>query len=158
VSVDGRPVTAPAGIGQAEPADAGPCPRERTPVGDCSAGHVFAAKVANSPLHTHTASGIVHIESDRPGSFTLGELFDEWGVRFDGRCLGGYCTGHGKVLRVFVGGRRVGGDPRRVVLLNRQEVAVVFGRRGALGKVPATYTKGWPGLGCGGPREPACRP
>jgi hypothetical protein len=68
VIVDGRKVTVPAGVGQAEPVDGGPCPRNPTPVGDCASGHVFAARVANSPLHTHSTSGIIHVESDRPGA------------------------------------------------------------------------------------------
>jgi hypothetical protein len=32
-----------------------------------------------APLHTHDGSGIVHIESERPYPFTLGEFFAVWG-------------------------------------------------------------------------------
>ena len=135
----------------------GPCPPppENRAIGDCAPGHFFAPKVAISPLHPHTTSGIIHIESDRPGTFTLGQFFDEWGVHFNARCVGGYCTGNDKELRVFVGGKRVSGDPRRVVLRNRQEIAVVFGGRSDFRSVPSTYTKRWP-AGCGGPAEPPC--
>ena len=66
--VNGRKVTVPAGVGLAEPVDKGPCPKPTAPTGDCATGHVFVAEVANSPLHTHTSSGIIHIEPDRPGS------------------------------------------------------------------------------------------
>ena len=124
--------------------------------GDCATGHFFTAEVANSPLHTHSASGLIHIEPDRRGRFTLGEFFDEWGVRLDSTCIGGYCNGGGKELRVFVDGRRVSGDPRRIALTNRQEIAVVFGGPGEFGSVPATFTGGWPGLGCGGVGELKC--
>lgn len=157
VIVNGRRVTIPAGVGQAEPADAGPCPPGPR-IGDCSAPSFFAAKVANSPLHNHSTSGIIHIESDRSGTFTLGEFFDEWGVRFDSRCVGGYCTGGGKELRVYVDGKRVPGDPRGIALTNRQELAVVFGGPGDFRSVPLTYAGGWPGLGCGGPGEHSCLP
>jgi hypothetical protein len=153
VIVDGTKVTVPGGVGLAEPVDRGTC---QPPVGDCATGHFFTAEVANSPLHTHSASGLIHIEPDRPGTYTLGEFFDEWGVRLDSSCVGGYCAGSGKELRVFVNGRRVPGDPRRIVLTNRQEIAVVFGAAGDFGSVPATYTGGWPGLGCGGPGEFKC--
>jgi hypothetical protein len=159
VVVDGRRLTVPAGLGQAEPVDRGPgpCPPppERRSIGDCAPGHYFTPDVAVSPLHTHSSSGIVHIESDRPAVFTLGQLFDEWDVRLDARCVGAYCDGRGKKLRVFVGGRRVSGDPRRLVLADRQEIAVVYGRPSAFRVVPSTYRKRWP-VGCGGPAEPAC--
>jgi len=157
VFIDGRKVTVPAGVGLAEPVDRGPCPpgdRE----GDCATGHFFTAAVANSPLHTHSTSGIIHIESDRAGRFTLGEFFDEWGVRFDAACIGAYCAGGGSELRVFVNGREFSGDPRSVVLTNRQEIAVLFGPTRDLRSPPARFTGGWPGLGCGGVGEASCLP
>jgi hypothetical protein len=153
VIVDGEKITVPAGVGLAEPVDRGSC---QPPVGDCATGHFFTAEVANSPLHTHSASGLIHIEPDRPGKYTLGEFFDEWGVRLDSSCVGGYCTGNGRELRVFVDGRLVSGNPRSIELTNRQEIAVVFGAAGDFGSVPSTYKGGWPGLGCGGPAELKC--
>ena len=150
-------MTIPAGVGQAQPLDRGPCPPGPIPVGDCTTGHVYVAQVANSPLHTHSTSGIMHIESDRPGTFTLGQFFDEWGVRLSASCVGGYCQGAGKELRVYVNGRRAR-NPRAVVLGNRQEIAVVFGGPGAFRSVPTRYTGGWPGLGCGGSGENSCLP
>jgi hypothetical protein len=160
--VNGEKVTIPAGVGFAEPVDQGrgTCPRtpETRSSGDCASGHFFTARVANSPLHTHSTSGIIHVESDRTVTFTVGQFFDEWGVRFDSSCLGGYCTGQGKELRVYVNGKRVFRDPRSIVLGNHQEIAVVFGAAGAFNAVPSTYTGGWPGLGCGGAGERSCLP
>ena len=153
VIVNGRKITVPAGVGLAEPVDRGPC---QPPVGDCATRHFFTAEVANSPLHTHSASGLIHVEPDRRGTYTLGQFFDEWGVRLDSSCIGGYCTGGGKELRVFVDGRRVSGDPRKIILANRQEIAVVYGGPDDFGSVPASYTGVWPGLGCGGPKEVKC--
>lgn len=159
VIVNGERITVPAGVGMAEPVDRGPgpCPPppESRSIGDCAPGHFFTARIATSPLHTHTSSGIIHIESDRRRAFTLGEFFDEWGVRFNSSCVGGYCDGNGKELRVFVDGKPISGDPRRVVLLDRQEIAIVFGGEGAFRSVPTTYSKRWP-VGCGGHAEPAC--
>src|SRR5439155_3375655 len=120
VGVGGRKIEVPAGVGMAEPADRGPCPSGLGTSGDCATGQSFFGQVSNSPLHTHSSSGLIHIESDRRHRFTLGEFFDEWGVRFDTRCVGGYC-GAGK-LRIFVDGRRRSGDPRRIVLTNHQEI------------------------------------
>ncbi|HEY4348682.1 MAG TPA: hypothetical protein VGM80_13925 [Gaiellaceae bacterium] len=157
--VNGNRVTVPAGIGLAEPKDSGPCPPDRPPpVGDCLTHHVFTAQVANSPIHTHSTSGLIHIEPDRAGTFTLGQFFDEWGVRLGTSCLGSYCTGGGRELRAYVDGKRVSGDPRSIVLTNRQEIAVVFGGPADFASVPGTYKGGWPGLGCGGPGEHSCFP
>jgi len=155
VIVDGRKVTVPGGVGMAEPVDRGPCPPGPGKSGDCATGEQFFGAVVNAPLHTHSSSGLIHIESDRQHRFTLGEFFDEWGVRLDSSCVGGYCTGGGRELRVFVDGRRTG-DPRSIVLANRQEIAVVFGSRAAFRSVPSTYRGGWPGAGCGGPGERSC--
>ncbi len=144
IIVDGRKLTIPAGVGQAEPVDDGPgrCPPPPAPPpdGDCAAGHFTTPLVAISPLHAHTTSGILHIESDRPGRFTLGQFLEEWGVHL------------GKDLRVYVDGKRAG-SPRSVVLRNGQEIAVVVGAAG--GPIPSSYTGRLP-AGCGGPGERAC--
>ena len=67
VYVDGQPVTVPSqvGIDQAE-------------------GYLTS-------LHTHDASGIIHVESPTQRSFTLGQFFDVWGVRLTSTCIGSYC-------------------------------------------------------------------
>jgi hypothetical protein len=158
VIVKGRKVAVPAGIGLAEPDDTGPCARGLPRRGDCASGHFFVAAVANSPLHTHSSSGLIHVESDRPATFTLGQFFDEWGVRLDASCLGAYCDGPAGRLRVFVNGRRASGNPRRVVLRNHQEVAVVYGGNSDFAAAPKRFTGGWPGLGCGGRGELSCLP
>jgi hypothetical protein len=158
VVVDGKKVTVPAGVGLAEPVDNGPCKPQTTAVSECSAsaGDFYTAFVANSPLHTHTASGMIHVEADRPGPYTLGQFFDEWGVRLTQSCLGGYCAGRGKELGAFVNGHRVTGPLRDVVLGNRQEIAVVFGDGNDLRSAPSAYRGVWPGLGCGGAGEIKC--
>jgi hypothetical protein len=141
IFADGRRVTIPADVGQAEPVDDGPgrCPPPPTPPpdGDCAAGHFTTPLVAISPLHPHTTSGILHIESDRQRPFTLGQFFAEWGKPLAGS-------------RVYVDGKLTRGS---VVLKNGQEIAVVFGRAPA--RIPSAYNGRLP-AGCGGPGEHAC--
>ena len=84
--VDGRKVLVPAGIG-IDPA------------------------VGYAPLHTHDPSGVIHVESPTVRTYTLGEFFAVWGVRITPSCLGGYCAGGGRQLRLFVDGRAVPGRP-----------------------------------------------
>ncbi len=157
IIVNGHKVTVPAAVGLAGPLDTGSCP-PGPKLGDCAAGHIYFAKAAVAPIHTHSTSGLIHVETDRKGTYTLGQFFDEWGVRLDTNCVGGYCAGGGSQLRVYVNGKRVAGDPRGIVLTNRQEIAVVYGGPKAFGSVPSRFTGGWPGAGCGGPGERSCFP
>ena len=93
-------------------------------------------------LHTHDESGIIHVESPTVRTFTLGEFFDVWGLRFSSRCLGGYCARGNKHVYVWVNARRVRTDPRKIVLKSHQEIVVAYGTRSSmkpLGPIPATY-------------------
>jgi hypothetical protein len=78
----------------------------------------------SSPLHTHDASGVIHVESPTVRSFSLAEFFAVWGVRLTKTCLADGC-GDGKLL-LFVNGRRAP-DPNRVVLTQHLEIAVALG-------------------------------
>ena len=84
-------------------------------------------------IHTHDASGIVHVESGARSTFTLGQFFCEWGVELTAHCLGPY---HGAVSW-WVNGARMHGDPSRLVLAQHQEIVLAVG--GAPDRVPAAY-------------------
>ena len=90
-------------------------------------------------LHTHDSSGIVHIESPTDTTFTLGQVFTEWGVRLTNGQVGGLATAHGNVLRVYVNGRAFTGDPATVVLRPHQEIAFWYGSASAAPRVPSSY-------------------
>jgi hypothetical protein len=93
-----------------------------------------------SPIHTHDASGIIHVESPIVREFTLGEFFDVWGVRFNGHCVGGTCDGNGRVLSVYRNGQPVTGDPRSIVLDAHEEIVVAIGTTAQLpSPIPASY-------------------
>jgi hypothetical protein len=113
--VDGREVPVPAGIG-IDPA------------------------VGYAPLHTHDASGVIHVESPTARTYTLGDFFAVWGVRLTPGCLGGYCAGGGRQLRVYVDGRAYPGDPTTLVLAAHQELMVAFGTPAQLpSPIPSAY-------------------
>jgi hypothetical protein len=117
VFVDGREVTVPADVG------------------------INPAAGFLSPIHTHDDSGIIHVESPTDRVFTLGQVFDVWGVRFTADCLGGYCTGGGKALRVFVSGKLIPGDPRLLELALHQEIVVTYGTAAQVPRpVPSSYS------------------
>jgi hypothetical protein len=115
VYVDGRPVPVPAGIG-------------------------IDPTVGFAPLHVHDTSGVIHVESPTVRRYTLGQFFAVWGVRFTPSCLGGYCAGGDRRLRVYVDGALDHGDPTTLTLEPHQEILVAFGPAAQLpSPVPATY-------------------
>lgn len=79
------------------------------------------------PLHTHDASGVIHVESPTARRYTPGEVLRRVGVRFTSSCLGGYCAASDRRLRVFVDGRSVRGDPTALTLASHQEIVVACG-------------------------------
>lgn len=69
-----------------------------------------------APLHVHDTSGVIHVESPVVRTYTLGQFFAVWGVRFSPTCLGGYCTNPTRQLRVYVNGQPDQADPTMLAL------------------------------------------
>ena len=159
VIVNGRHVTVPGVVGLVEPLDVRAVSHGAAASGDCATGHGFFAQVANSPLHTHSPSGIIHIESDRPGTFTLGQFFDEWGVRLDStlrrRPLHRQAArSSGSSSRASVRPATPGGSCSETAGRSRSSSAA---RTTSAPSRPRT-AGGWPGGGCGGAGETSCLP
>jgi hypothetical protein len=130
VLVNGLPVAVPAGIGLGEPVDQG-------------GGFFESSDGVFSPLHTHTADGIIPVEADSPPfALTLGQFFDGWQVRLTASCLGSYCRGGGSILRAYMNGNQVA-DPRSIALTDHAEIVVVFGPPGLPATLPV-YSAPWP--------------
>jgi len=116
IYIDGQPVLVPTNIG------------------------IDAATGTLSALHTHDATGIIHVESPVQRDFTLGELFDVWAVRLTATCIGGECAGSGRSLTVFVNAQPVSGDPRSIPLLAHDEIVLALGTQAELpNPMPASY-------------------
>jgi hypothetical protein len=88
-------------------------------------------------LHTHDASGIMHVESAQTKPYTLGQFIAVWGVRLSQRCIGGYCGRPGKPLRFYLNGKPYLGNPNNLILKNHQEIAIVYGKPPK--KIPSTF-------------------
>lgn len=112
--VDGRKVPVPAGIG-------------------------IHPAVEFAPLHTHDASGVIHVESPTVRTYTLGQFFAVWGAvhaELPWRLL--------RRRRPAVAGlrqrRRLPGRPHHAALGSRQELVVAFGTASHLpSPIPSTY-------------------
>jgi hypothetical protein len=124
IFVNGKPVKIPAGIGIniRDPA----VQHGALPDGSMGYGGIKNCKnPCISPLHTHADYGLLHTETKTPAPNTLGQFFVEWNVRLTPRCVGGYCKPDS--IEVFVNGRRYAGDPRKILLVNHTEIAIVIG-------------------------------
>jgi hypothetical protein len=75
-------------------------------------------------VHTHSNDGLIHIESPVKRAFTLGDFFDIWGKDLTPSIAGPV---HGRRLTVTVNGKPYAGDPRRIVLADRQEIVIQNG-------------------------------
>ena len=84
-------------------------------------------------LHTHDTTGVIHIESPKVTTFSLGQLFGEWGVTLSSRCVGQYCRG----VHWWVNGKRRTGAPAAHVLRAHEEIVVAEGAAPSV--VPKAY-------------------
>lgn len=115
IFLDDEAISVPAGIGVGRPWGT-------TSDGFITTGSCFAW------IHTHDASGVVHLFTQVGKSDVLGQLFSVWGQPLAKDSALGY---HGPVA-VLVNGRAFDGDPRSVPLTNFENIVL------ELGKPPAT--------------------
>jgi hypothetical protein len=116
ILVDGKTVPVPANLGIAASGD------------------------AMSELHTHDATGVLHIEAPTTGKrYTLGQLFTEWNVRLSATQVGGLTADGTRTLTAYVDGKKQTGDPAAIELTPHREIALVYGTANAGARVPASY-------------------
>ena len=77
-------------------------------------------------LHTHDATGVIHLEADKPFRATLGDFFRLWGVRLSQTAIGGL---EGDV-HAYLDGRRLG-DPAAHVLGKDDNIVLALGDPGS---------------------------
>ncbi len=136
VFVNGTPAVVPAGIG----IDIHDPAVKRFKANDGSIGYGgISPPCANpciSPLHTHFRDGVLHTEAKENQFNTLGEFFTEWNVRLDRTCVGGYCKPAAPIT-IYIDGKPETGDPRRITLEDRREIAIVIGTPPA--NIPSSF-------------------
>jgi len=102
VYMNGKARTIPEGIGIVPP----------TQVVQTSAGPFVVAGKCFYWLHSHTADGIIHIESPTQRVYTLGNYFDIWNQPLSATQVG---PARGSVT-AYVDGQPYAGDPRSIPL------------------------------------------
>ena len=90
-------------------------------------------------LHTHDATGVIHIESSEKYPFTLGQFFTIWGVKFTSTQLGSYVAGAGNMLAVYANGKPVS-NPAGYVMNPHDNIVVGYGKPGSF---PTSFQYQW---------------
>ncbi|MDJ0275129.1 MAG: C2H2-type zinc finger protein [Nitrososphaerota archaeon] len=79
-------------------------------------------------LHTHDATGWIHVEAPREIRPTLGQFFDIWGQPLSReRVLDVDLVSSGLGMRVYVDGKPYDGDPREIELIDMREIVIDVG-------------------------------
>ncbi len=81
-----------------------------------------------SPIHTHDAGGVIHVESPVQKDFKLSQFFDEWGIDFNDNCVATYCRNDSHKLIVAVNGNPIS-SVRDYVLKAHDEIEVWYGNK-----------------------------
>ena len=74
-------------------------------------------------LHTHDATGIIHVESPDSRTYTLGQFFDIWGQTLNAQEVAGLKG----TVRAYVDGKRYTGDPRSIPLGAHTQITLQVG-------------------------------
>lgn len=114
---------------------------------------IDTAKGTESSMHTHDATGIIHMEAPHPFKYTLGDFFAVWGVKLGPAQVGGLTGLGGDRLHFYVNGRTLP-NPAAYVLHNGDSVVIGYGAATSFPHTPSTYLlyeveHGLGGLGCG---------
>lgn len=121
VYVNGQPASIPEGIGVRDPQ-----------VQQTADGPYVGNGSCFFWLHSHTADGLIHVESPQPRTFTLGDYFDIWGKPLSSRQVGD-ATGP---VSAYVNGQRATGDPRAIAITTHAVIQLDVGQD----VTPAPYT------------------
>jgi hypothetical protein len=90
-------------------------------------GSIGRPSACDYEMHTHDGSGVVHIETDVPKTFTLGQFFAEWGQPISTASVAGlpgtptYYVVDNEQVRAFVG------DPTTIPLNAHREILIITG-------------------------------
>ncbi|HEV3089500.1 MAG TPA: hypothetical protein VGX96_20020 [Candidatus Elarobacter sp.] len=74
-------------------------------------------------LHTHDASGVIHVESPGRSAFVLGDFFRVWGRPLDANRIGPFRG----AVSALVDGRPYHGDPARIPIVAHTQITLEVG-------------------------------
>jgi len=81
-------------------------------------------------MHTHTTSGIIHIEAPKDSAnrkFTVGDFFQVWNQPLTSKQVTTIKLAKGDQVKAWVDGKPYTGDPRNIVLKSHTQVVIEVG-------------------------------
>jgi hypothetical protein len=78
-------------------------------------------------LHTHDATGLLHVEAPTQREFTLGQFFEVWGQPLGPDAVATHAVGEGQQIFAFVDGQPYPGDLRSIQLLDGRRIELQIG-------------------------------
>lgn len=81
-------------------------------------------------LHTHDATGEIHIEAPQDQAnrqFTLANFFSIWGQPLSKNKVATIPVGKGDQMKVWVDGKTYSGDPSKIVLKSHEQIVIEIG-------------------------------
>jgi hypothetical protein len=113
---------------------------------------IEVSKGRETSLHTHDATGIIHMETNRRYPFTLGDFFSVWGVKLGPAQLGGLTGLGGDHLHFYLNGKPLA-NPAAYVMRNGDSIVIGYGADNSFPHTPNTFLlyeveHGLGGLGC----------
>ncbi len=107
-------------------------------------------------IHTHDASGTIHVEAGAVRDYSLQDVFDVWGVLFTKDQIGEYKADAQNKIRIYVDGKLFGSDPTKIPLKDQEVIVVTYGTASELpSPIPSVFHYGAaptaPGAGSGTP-------
>jgi hypothetical protein len=110
------------------------------------------AKHIETSLHTHDATGIIHMETIHPFKFTLGDFFSVWGVKLGPAQVGDLTGLGGDKLHFYLNGKPLR-NPAAYVMKNGDNISIGYGPDNSFPHSPGTrllreVEEGKAGLNC----------
>lgn len=78
-------------------------------------------------LHTHDATGIIHIEAGDSRTFTVGDFFAVWGQPLGQTVIDGDRAGSGESVQATVNQQTYAGSPETIVLKDHEDIVLQLG-------------------------------
>jgi hypothetical protein len=78
-------------------------------------------------LHTHDASGLLHVEAPSQREFTLGQFFEVWGQPLGPNAVATHVVGADQQVFAFVDGQPYTGDLQSIQLLDGRRIEIQIG-------------------------------
>ena len=91
-------------------------------------------------LHTHDATGVIHIESPQQMGFTLGQFIEVWDNTAGISPKFGELTNSNKDLKIFVNGTEIHDTFDKIMISAHDEIVIVSGNMPAT--IPSSYPFG----------------